>query len=174
GRSAGAAPSSAASSGTAKMSNVSDADTGYPGAPRTGVASTTPSTTGCPGRTATPCTTRTPSRSTTPAVWSSRPALDPATTMTRSARAAASRAVARRQQELGSADVLADRANVLVWRHGAAQLGTPGVVVMDVLAHDDGVEAVRHRVTRVDDDIGRHVQEDRRALAGAHGLRRPH
>ena len=48
-RSAGAwpsTPSSSASSGAAKMSNVSDADTGYPGAPSTGVDSIAPSTTG--------------------------------------------------------------------------------------------------------------------------------
>ncbi len=89
-RRCGAAPSSAASSGAAKMSKVRAADTGNPGAPRTGVASTTPITTGCPGRTATPCTASTPSSATTCAVQSSRPALEPASTMTRSLTAAAS------------------------------------------------------------------------------------
>ena len=57
--------------------------------PITGVASTTPSTTGCPGRTATPCTASTPSSATTCAVQSSRPALEPASTITRSLTAAA-------------------------------------------------------------------------------------
>jgi hypothetical protein len=71
------------------MSNVRAADTGKPGAPITGVASTTPSTTGCPGRTATPCTASTPSSATTWAVQSSRPALEPASTTTRSHTAAA-------------------------------------------------------------------------------------
>ena len=50
------------------MSNVSEADTGYPGAPSTGVDSIAPSTTGCPGLTATPCTASSPSRSTSAAV----------------------------------------------------------------------------------------------------------
>ena len=62
------APSSAASSGAAKMSKVSEADTGYPGAPITGVDPIAPSTTGCPGRTATPWTARMPRRSTSAAV----------------------------------------------------------------------------------------------------------
>ena len=72
------------------MSKVSAADTGYPGAPITGVVPTTPSTTGCPGRTATPCTASVPTWATTDAVWSPRPALDPAMITTRSARSAAS------------------------------------------------------------------------------------
>ena len=45
------------------------------------------------------------------------------------------------QQELGRADVLADRADVLIGRRGRLQLGL-GAVEMYVLAHDDGVEAV--------------------------------
>ena len=68
GRCRGAAPSSSASSGAAKMSNVSAADTGKPGAPSTGVVPTVPSTTGWPGRTATPCTASVPAAATTRAV----------------------------------------------------------------------------------------------------------
>ena len=52
------------------MSKVSAADTGYPGAPSTGVGATvpsrtTPSTTGWPGLTATPCTASVPAAETT-------------------------------------------------------------------------------------------------------------
>jgi hypothetical protein len=68
GRSRGAAPSSAASIGAAKMSKVRAADTGYPGAPSTGVLDAVPSTTGWPGRTATPCTASVPAAATTRAV----------------------------------------------------------------------------------------------------------
>jgi hypothetical protein len=46
-----------------------------------------------------------------------------------------------RQQQLGGAHVLADRAHVLVGRDGGAQLRARGVVVVDMLAHDDGIEA---------------------------------
>ena len=54
------------------------------------------------------------------------------------------------QQQLGGADVLADRAHVLVGRDRGAQLGAPAVVVVDVLAHDDGVEAVGQRIAGVE------------------------
>ena len=58
------------------------------------MSSTTPSTTGWPGRTATPCTASVPTSATTAAVWSSRPALEPAITITRSDLAAAARTAA--------------------------------------------------------------------------------
>jgi hypothetical protein len=51
--------------------------------------------------------------------------------------------VALGEQQLGGADVLADRADVLVGRHGGAKLGAPVGGVVHVLAHDDGVVAGR-------------------------------
>ncbi len=57
--------------------------------PITGVPSTTPSATGCAGRSATPCATSSPWRSSTAAVWSARPREEPAITSTRSLVAAA-------------------------------------------------------------------------------------
>jgi hypothetical protein len=78
-------------------------------------------------------------------------------------------AMALGQQQLGRADVLADRAHVLVGRHGPAHLRRAALVV-DLLAHDDGVVALGQRVAGVDDDVGVVRQEDRRALAGADGV----
>ena len=57
--------------------------------------------------------------------------------------------VAGGQQQLGGADVLADRARVLVGRDRGPQLGA-AVDVVDVLAHHDRVEPVGHRVAGVD------------------------
>ena len=69
------------------------------------------------------------------------------TSMAPAAAAAATSTARRRwpvgQQQLGGADVLADRAHVLVGRDRRAQLGARRVVVVDVLAHDHGVEARR-------------------------------
>ena len=80
--------------------------------------------------------------------------------------------VALGQQQLGGADVLADRADVLVGRHGGAQLGAPVRSVVHVLAHDDGVVAGRQRVAGVDDlEV---VQQHRCGLGGADGLGGPH
>jgi hypothetical protein len=73
------------------------------------------------------------------------------------------------QQQFGGADVLADRADVLVGRHGGAQLGPAVRGPVHVLAHDDRVVAGRERITGVDDvEVG---QPDRRRLRGADGVR---
>ena len=58
--------------------------------------------------------------------------------------------VALGQQQLGRADVLADRAHVLPRRGGGADLRHV-VLPVHVLAHDDGVEALGQRVAGVDD-----------------------
>ena len=76
-----------------------------------------------------------------------------------------------RQQQLARADVLADRADVLVGRDGGAQLG-PVVVVVHVLAHDHRVPAGRHRVAGVDHVVGARRQVRGRGLARAEGVRR--
>ena len=59
-----------------------------------GVAVDDPEHDGMPGLTATPCTASVPASATTAAVWSSRPALEPAITITRSDLAAAVRTAA--------------------------------------------------------------------------------
>ena len=58
--------------------------------------------------------------------------------------------VAGGQQQLGGADVLADRAHVLVGRDRRAQLGA-SVDVVHVLAHDHSVKSVGQGVAGVDD-----------------------
>ena len=62
--------------------------------------------------------------------------------------------VALGEQQLGGADVLADRAHVLPGRGGGPDLRHV-VRPVDVLAHDDRVEAVRERVAGVDDRVAR-------------------
>ena len=81
--------------------------------------------------------------------------------------------VALGQEQLGRADVLADRAHVLVGRRGLAQLGV-GALVVHVLAHDHGVEVLGHGVAGVHgrEVAGRH--QERRRGARAHGRGRPH
>ena len=80
--------------------------------------------------------------------------------------------VAFGQQQLGGADVLADRAHVLVGRHGRAQLGGVPAVV-HVLAHHDRVPPGGHRVAGVDHVVGARLQVDRRRLARAEGVGGP-
>ena len=63
------------------------------------------------------------------------------------------------QQQLGGAHVLADRAHVLEGRHRRPQLGGAADVV-HVLAHDDRVAAVGHRVAGVHDVVGVRLQVD--------------
>jgi hypothetical protein len=75
------------------------------------------------------------------------------------------------QQQLRRAHVLPDRAHVLPRRDGGAHRRHVALPV-DVLAHDDGVEAVRQRVARVDDGEPRHRLG--RRLGRPHGVRRPH
>ena len=77
------------------------------------------------------------------------------------------------QQELGRADVLADRADVLIGRRGRLQLGL-GAVEMYVLAHDHGVEAVGQRVAGVDGREVVGVEQERRRGTGAHRGGRAH
>ena len=77
----------------------------------------------------------------------------------------------RRQQQLGGADVLADRAHVLVGRGRGPQLGATAFVV-HVLAHHHRVEPVGQLVAGVED---REVLEQhRRRLARARGVGRAH
>ena len=73
------------------------------------------------------------------------------------------------QQQLGCADVLADRAHVLIRGHGRAQLGAAACVV-HVLTHDDRVASGGHRVTGVDHVVGVRIQVYGRRLAGAEGV----
>ena len=58
------------------------------------------------------------------------------------------------EQQLGGADVLADRAHVLPGRGGSPDLRR-AVHPVDVLAHDDRVGPVRERVAGVDDRVAR-------------------
>jgi hypothetical protein len=76
------------------------------------------------------------------------------------------------QQQLGGADVLADRAHVLVGRHGCAQLGG-AVAVVDVLTHHDRVAPIGHRVPGVDHVVVSGLQVDRRGLTRAEGVGGP-
>ena len=78
-------------------------------------------------------------------------------------------AVTGGQQKLGRADVLADRAHVLVGRDGRAELGA-SLVVVDVLAHDHGIETVRERIAGVHDRERTGVEQQRPAFARADGL----
>ena len=64
-------------------------------------------------------------------------------------------AMALGQQQLGRADVLADGAHVLVGNRCPAQLRRPVLRVVDLLAHDHGVAAVRQRVAGVDHVVAR-------------------
>ena len=69
--------------------------------------------------------------------------------------------VAFRKQQLARRDVLADRPDVLVRGNGGAKFGPAGVVVVHVLAHDDRVPAIRHRIAGVHDVIGVFIEPDR-------------
>ena len=83
-----------------------------------------------------------------------------------------SQPVALGEEQLGGADVLADRADVLVGRHGGTQLGAPVRGVVHVLAHDDGVVAGRQRVAGV--DHREVVQQHRCGLGGTDRRGGPH
>ena len=74
------------------------------------------------------------------------------------------------QQQLGGADVLADRADVLVGGHGGAQLGGGAAGVVDVLPHDHGVPPVGHRVAGVHHVVAVRGQVDGGCLAGTEGV----
>src|ERR1022692_1566897 len=77
--------------------------------------------------------------------------------------------VTLRQQQLGCAHVLADRAHMLIRGHGRTQLRAAAAVV-HVLAHDDRVAPVRHRVAGVDHVVGARIQVYGCRLAGAEGV----
>ena len=77
--------------------------------------------------------------------------------------------VALRQQELGRADVLADRADVLVRRDRGPDLGAVGEPV-HVLAHDHRVVSGRHRVAGVDLCERRVGEHDRPGVRGSDGV----
>ena len=64
------------------------------------------------------------------------------------------------KEELGGADVLADRADVLVRHDGRPQLG-PVLDIVDVLAHDDGVESIGKGIPGVDHLEGAGGEQDR-------------
>ncbi len=78
-----------------------------------------------------------------------------------------------RQQQLGGADVLADRPDVLVGRDGGAQLG-PVAGAVDVLAHDHRVVAGGQRVAGVDDLERVRLEQHRGGLRGADRVGRAH
>ena len=75
------------------------------------------------------------------------------------------------QQQLGRADVLADRAHVLPRGDRRAHLGNAALPVQ-LLAHHDRVEALRQRVAGVDDGEPLHLH--RRRLGRPEGVRRAH
>ena len=81
-------------------------------------------------------------------------------------------AVTGGEEQLGGADVLADRARVLVGRDRRAELSAT-VDVVHVLAHDDGVEVAGQWIAGIDDDELVPREEQRRALARADGLAGP-
>jgi hypothetical protein len=84
--------------------------------------------------------------------------------------------VASRQQELGGAHVLADRAHVLVGGgrrtklDGARALLAALAEPVHLLAHDHGIPAGRHRVPRVDDFVLVAAQRHRGRLGRADGV----
>ena len=79
--------------------------------------------------------------------------------------------VALRQEQLGRAEVLADRAHVLPRGRGRLDLGDV-VLPVQLLAHDDRVAALGQRVTGVDDAKGGDLA--RGGLGGPEGVRGSH
>ena len=80
-----------------------------------------------------------------------------------------SQPVALGQQQLGGRHVLTDRAHVLVGRRGGPDLGG-AVGEVHVLAHDHGVPAALQGVAGVHHLVGLRAQQERVALARAHGV----
>ena len=78
--------------------------------------------------------------------------------------------VAGREQQLGRAHVLADRAHVLVGNGRRAQLHLAPIALVHVLAHHHGVAAVRHWIAGVHDLIGRRAELHGRGLARLAGV----